>query len=504
MKQYSSRILPLTLSAVLVLGACGSDDSTADRPIDTVAPQPGLRAPSPIRVAGGAGSGANQTPAAVAEDSMATDKMIAPGYWISEYRIGEGMPVLPASDTGYVFDASGEVSAEQVAQLAAALGVVGDPIAVDPDSSGAWRVGSDDGSAPSLWVSNDAQRTWSYSSAWQDTEARPGCAVSIDSDGVESSDCPEPEPPIGVPTDQEARTLASNVLAALGEDVSGLEVESYGDEWFASVTYRTTASYGAGADDHVALREWNFGFGAEGVMQYASGWLAHAEQVGPYPLIDLDTALARLNAGGYGYGGPMGAADLAIAEPAVGGVAIGADPSTEPAVDVPEGDIEPLPGESLPVDQIPEPEGRVVTLVDVQPDLWWAWDVDGSVWLLPAYRFIDTEGGWHVVPAVTDEFLIEVEPPVMVEPLPMPEPMPVDPPTAEPPTVDPELFDTAVIDSLIGLTVTDFTAQAEALGASVRVVEQDGVQLPATMDFSPSRVNVAVEGDLVTAIINVG
>ena len=159
----------------------------------------------------------------------------------------------------------------------------------------------------------------------------------------------------------------------------------------------------------------------------------------------------------------------------------------------------------MPVESIPEPEGRVVTLVDVQPDLWWAWDVDGSVWLLPAYRFIDTEGGWHVVPAVTDEFLIEVEPPVMIdEPLPMPEPMPVDPPTAEPPAIDPELFDATQVEPFLGLPLADFTARAEELGASVRVVEQDGEQLPATMDYSPSRINVSMTGDVVVGIVNVG
>ena len=509
MTRHSSRILPIAFSAVLVLGACGSDDPSADNSIDTVAPQPGLRAPSPIRITGGSGAGANQAASAMAEESVATDMMIAPGYWIAEYQIGDGMPALPTGDIGYVFDAAGEVSAEQVTLLAAALGVTGDPVAVDPDGYGSWRVGPEDGSAPSLWVSSDAQQSWNYNGAWQENGARVDCAVSVDSNGVQSENCPESVPPVGVPTEQEARQLAADVLTALGEDVAGLEVESYGDEWFASVTFRTSAFYGAGPDDRVSLREWNFGFGANAVMQFAGGWLADAEQVGPYPLIDLDTALARLNDGGYGYGGMLGVTDVMIAESAPADAATEGGVATvtavaEPAVDVPEGGLETLPAELPPVDEIREPEARVVTLVDVQPDLWWAWDVDGSVWLLPAYRFIDTEGGWHVVPAVTDEFLIEVEPPVLIEPMPVPMPLPVEPPVAPAPAIDPELFDTSLLESFVGLTVTEFTAEAEGVGASVRVVEQDGVDLPATLDYSPTRVNVSVEGDVVTGIVNVG
>ena len=57
---------------------------------------------------------------------------------------------------------------------------------------------------------------------------------------------------------------------------------------------------------------------------------------------------------------------------------------------------------------IPAPQQVTVTLVDVQADVWWVWDVDNNAWLLPAYRFIGDDGGWYVVPAVTDEFLVQV------------------------------------------------------------------------------------------------
>ena len=90
--------------------------------------------------------------------------------------------------------------------------------------------------------------------------------------------------------------------------------------------------------------------------------------------------------------------------------------------------VEPLPVETVPVDSVPvdsvpvdsvpvEVPTEVATLVDVRADLWWAWDDDGSVWLLPAYTFTDTEGRVFTVPAVTDEFLIIADP-VLVDPMP--------------------------------------------------------------------------------------
>ena len=493
MKINASRLFPFALGAVLVLGACGDEDAAGSRPIDTVG-QPGLRAPTPIEVtrsaAGNNLSAPNQDAAAASSEMM-----IAPAYWISEYVVGDGMPSLPTDDLGYVFDANRQVTAEQVARVAAALGVEGEPVHQVEEYGSFWRVGSDDGSAPGLWVSEDSQQSWNYNGAWQGREAAVSCAVAVDSDGNQFGECPEVEPPVGVPTQAEAEQRARQVLAALGEDVSTLQVESYGDGWYANVTFRD------GADDFTPLREWSFGFGANGVMEYANGSLAQPEPVGPYPLIDIDTAIARLNDGDYGYGGYGGYgggidSGIAIAEgPPVElaiDVAVGAPVETEIAVDIPESEVssqetqgssgstesviaevpmpveetpvgetpvgetpvgdmpveempdEDMPGGDMPVEEMPEPEPVVVTLVDVQADLWWAWDADGSVWLLPAYRFIDSDGGRHTVPAVTDDFMIHVDPPVFVgEPLPAPVPLPAPQPEPVGPAPEPVPVDPA-------------------------------------------------------------
>ncbi len=520
MKRHSSHIIPAVVAAALVLAACGGDEAASDGdPIATTGERPaesGLRSPTPIEITGAGGTGERNVADSAAAEGAATDMMIAPVPWIVDYVVGDGMPALPTADTGYVYDAATTVSVDQVAQLAAALGVTGEPIRTDDGFNVVWRVGPEDGTAPAIWVYDDAQLSWNYNAAWSDVEARTDCVVAFDSDGNEIGECPEPEPPAGVPSGDEAERRARELLSAIGVDPSSLAFETFADEWFASVT-ATDAS-----DPRSGFRAWNIGFGAQGVMQYAGGSLATPEAVGPYPLVDLETAVARLSdgSGWYGgYGGPAVDTAIAIDEPV--------------AVDIPEGDVaggdgevvgaESLPAESLPVEEpmpVEDPEPVVVTLVDVQPDLWWAWDVDGSVWLLPAYRFIDSDGGSTTVPAVTDEFMIQVEPPVVIdEPLPAPEPMPVE-------TLPAVVPDTVVVDpaepgegevggpespvvpgeleASVGSSLADFTSAAEALGYSVRVVMQDGEPLAITLDLVGSRINVVVEGVDVVAIDGIG
>ena len=99
-------------------------------------------------------------------------------------------------------------------------------------------------------------------------------------------------------------------MTAVGLDPADFELETYADQWYASVTATEQL------DGQFAGRRFSTGFGAEGVLQYAGGQLAEPAPVGPYPLVDLDTAIARLNdqSGFYmgGYGGGI-ALDTAVA-----------------------------------------------------------------------------------------------------------------------------------------------------------------------------------------------
>lgn len=528
-----SGLIPLSVCAILVLAACGGDESVSS-PTD-----PSLQPPVAVKVAGSGGDTADgalgrspQSEAVQATDTdMSTGLMPAFGGYV--FEVGEGLPALPTNSTGYHFPTGVSVDAADVARVAAALGVEGEPSDTTTSDLGnltTWRVGPDDGTAPALFVSNDGQLSWYYSSAFA-TAAVAGCGVSgsegsaveVDAatgvavaETVPANDtpapdqsptteaCPTPEPPPGVPTAEEAAAKANELLTALGEDPAAFELETYADEWSASVTAYTTL-------DGVRLPTGiSFGFGEQGALQWANGTLAQPVATGPYPLVDLDTAIARLSEqnGMWGYGGgrevlavDAGAADAAATDD------VGLDRTAT-------SDVQTLPapiddGSTPPIaEPTPLPEPVVATLVDVEADLWWVWDADSTVWLLPAYKFTDTEGNVFTVPAVTDEFMIVVEPTITPQPESLPpESVPaerLDPEVVGPPSTDVVTPDSAGLEAFVGLPLAEFEEAAKRYGFTTRVARQDGVDLSVTMDYSDSRVNVAVKDDIVVEILSLG
>ncbi len=237
---------------------------------------------------------------------------------------------------------------------------------------------------------------------------------------------------------------------------------------------------------------------AEGALIWANGTLAEPVATGPYPLVDLDAAIARLSDqnGMWGYGGgDVLAVDAKAAEEAA---------TDEVARDRTADDVQTMPE---PIDDGTDPptaEPVVATLVDVKADLWWVWDADGSVWLLPAYTFTDSNGNAFTVPAVTDEFMIVVE---------------ADDRAAartgarragrsgrRRPADLRDVGRAAGSDrsstSSSACRWTSSRRWPSEYGFTTRVARQDGVDQPMTMDYSDSRVNVAVEGDIVTEIVS--
>ena len=512
LRRTPTHLLTLGLGASLLLGACGQGT------IDLGAG--GLRKPTPIHVInGGAGNPAAGTASGAADSRMAgsaSEMSIAPMAPV-EFVLGD-VGALPTNTTGYVLPAGAEVTADRVARVAGALGVSGEPMKGAAGSGSSWQVGPTDGSGPTFNVSVDAQLSWWYSSAFA-ADAVASCAVAVAPDGTRSTDdCAEPTPPAGILSSAQAEAKARKLLGDTGEDLSGLTVTANADEWSANVDVV------APLDSFDSPVRWSLSFGENGALQYASGMFARPEKVGPYPLVDLGTAFARLKEqsaypmGSAGFGGAEGgvarSVDSATATETVASVETAPVPTPAPVpapvpgvpATIEPGDpttavtVVPGPGEDLP-----SAEPITVELVGVEADLWWAWDSDGSVWLLPAYRFNSADGGNYVVPAVTDEFLIETgERPASSPGSEGSGVVGVSPNRPVNPIVESPVFDSTRLESSIGLGLAEFTEVAKSMGAGVRVGMKDGVDLPVTADYSSSRVTVAVSAGRVTAILGVG
>ena len=67
----------------------------------------------------------------------------------------------------------------------------------------------------------------------------------------------------------------------------------------------------------------------------------------------------------------------------------------------------------------------------------------------------------------------------------------------------PDPIDPAAAEELVGLTVSEAQARATELGWTIRVVREDGVDLVATDDYSPTRVNVETTDDVVVRIVGI-
>jgi hypothetical protein len=283
------------------------------------------------------------------------------------------------------------------------------------------------------------------------------------------------------------------LFGSLGYDMSQFEIEAYADEWGANVTAFRLLN---GMRSPITL---SVGFGGEGAVTWASGALAEPQAAGDYPLVDGATALARLNdrTGKWGW---FGGGWAAYGGPAVRGVADATVGAPEPAV-APE--PAPVTGDtsvvmpSLPVDTMPAPEPITITLNSMKLDLTTVWGEDGTVYILPAYTFGTADNGMYTIVAV-DESLLDLPEPVAVDPA-VTEPMPVD--TAPVVITEITIDDAAV---LVGLTLDEATAAAEANGWLVRVSTLDGVAQPVTMDYLGNRVNLSVQDGSVVGIDNIG
>ncbi len=511
----------LAIAAVVVvfgLSACGDPNTTAP-----LADQPKV-----IELASGQWAPAGATSAAAELDSKMP--FMAPTEFVYD---GE-LPALDGPSASWYFAPGQQPDLERIADLAASLGVVGEVRSMPEDQGGGWAVGPEDYSAAVLTVGLDGMLSWwlsaapgvsvGYACAERGIAVDPATGGGVDGSSgtavdapppadtppgddvvapdVVAPECPQPQPPAGVPTKDEALAKAKVLIASWGYAVDSYQFDdAYADEWSASVNASLTL------DGMKAPIMLSVGFGENGAVTYASGYLAEPQRGADYPTIGTAAGLERLKTQqdqylGFGDVAVMKATDEVAPQPALGAPAIAPDIAPcqpGPAVDCAPIDIEPV----------------TVTLNSVTADLTMVWAADNTIWLLPAYTFGSADGGLYTVMAVDDSFIQQPDPEVpTTEPLVVPEPAPLpvpggpDTPTCtrfeEPTSITTPGLDIAWAERWIGLCLSYAESEASVLGWSVRVVREDGVDLAVTADFSDTRFNVAVKGQIITEVLSIG
>jgi hypothetical protein len=521
----SRRLALAAVVVVLGLSACGDPNTTtplADRP-------------QVIELASGQNGSGNAAAAPAAESVDAADTKMA-YFGPTEFVYDGELPALDAPAGSWFYPSGAQPDLDRIATLASALGVEGEVRALPVDQGGGWAVGPEDYSAAVLTVGSDGMLNW-WLSAAPTTSVGYACdmpagtsepvvgagdagnsgvvadvppsdvdTVTVTTDpAAVAPDCPIPEPPVGIPTKDEALAKAKQLFADWGYDVNSYQFDDpYADEWSANVSASLLLD---GMKAPIGL---SVGFGENGTVTYASGALAEPQRGADYPTIGAAAGLERLQTQqnqyvGLGSPAARSAIDVAVSD-------TGVAPAIAP-------DIAPCEPEAAAADCAPVPSEPVtVTLNSVTSDVTMVWAADNTIWLLPAYSFGSADGGIYTVIAVEDAYIHQadpvpttgqtdpaVDPGVVPTPATAP-PVPADGATCATLTVitEPPASVEQIADSVVGLCLADAQALAKDFGYELRIVRQDGVDLAITDDFSDSRINVAVKGDLVSEVVSIG
>lgn len=502
----------------------------------------GRGGPPVIRIAGSGGAAQGE---ALAAGAPAEDAARLSYPAMIEFVLAGGAEFPAGKATAWRLEAPGDLRAA-AARLATYFGL--EEPAASPHGDDAYLAGPQDGSGPNLWVGRAGE--WYYSdptlhsgfgcaepaipvepdggigdSAGED-DAGPSDSSGEDGEGVSGSTgetrpapeeeapeprpliepCPEPTPPAGVPSAEEARRAAAALFADLGLPGTPEILDVHADEWGAWVS-ATIPVDGLPTDLYTSA-----GYGAEGALTSASGTLATVVKAGDYPTVDAEEAVERLRTGGYWGGG-------VLRDAALGAAAGGAETVTAEAVDpdapVSSDDSDEAGDDPVSILPVPEGEGETMTvrLVAADPILTLYFDADGTAWLLPGVRFTDDNGGFWQVMTVADGYVEFAEP----EPAPMPvdpEPDPAEPPPGAEPGQpgdvepgapgDPGSSDSAsdyeaLAREVVGLTEAAATDRILAAGAEPRVVARDGESYAVTDDYRTDRINLQIEDGIVVA-----
>lgn len=247
------------------------------------------------------GSGNGEDPPPLRLDGLSVESAASAGG--KPLRAVGELPDGP--DEAPVYEPEGRVGAADVARLAEALGLPGEP----RREGGGWRVGvSRDGQGPLLQVEAAAPGAWTFqkygvSACESPLPAEPDGAGRDGGDpdaAVSSTDCaaaPEtlPDPQAGEPVPESAaQEAAEPVLAAVGQqDAEVASAEPFG-------ALRTVTAEPVVGGLPTTGWQTSLQIGGDGQVTGGNGYLVEPAEGHTYPVVTADAALKELNKAGGG------------------------------------------------------------------------------------------------------------------------------------------------------------------------------------------------------------
>jgi hypothetical protein len=475
-------------------------------------------------------------------------KMMAPVMNVN-YVVDGNLDDFGASAQSWIAKPVAKPNTSAMKKIASALGVKAELKEQSKDMGGGFVAGPTDGSAPSVMFSGvsrdglgDPYLGWYYNTGYaMESSSSAGAAVAPDSQSSNSDssisdtttviDEPrEQSQPKNLPTANEATTIVEGLLASMGQSLDSMSIEANTDNWG---TYATAWREYGGIRSPLS---WNFGFGSDAELRYASGAMIEFSKGPKYPQVNTTAGVERLGdprySGWFGYGimasdTATKSATSALTEPAVA-------PSSEVApvepLPVPETAVAETVVEGVPETVVEEsPVAQDVSIVSVAQSLTPVIDSENNVWLLPSYDYTTKEGYTVSALALEDKYIDQTNGDTTTT---IVEPGPIEPGPMEPNPIEPGPSDGAstpgdagggssgspgtatIVDggsigsevvlpteadakSLIGMGEAEAVKLIESRGWVARIGSRDGEEYMLTMDYSDSRITLGIEKAIV-------
>ena len=393
------------------------------------------------------------------ESSNSNSKIMAPNYSV-EYVVDGKLADLGKEASSWRAQTNVVASDADLKKIATALGVKNNEVQTS---------------------SGDPYLSWYYSGAVSSEASSPPSVGMSDSDAdTTAPDRTVVSPPVpeNVPSKEEAQSIIQKMMAKMGVDVDDANIEVNGDEYGVWATAWKTF------DGMRSPMSWNIGLGANGAVTYAQGNFLKFVRDANYPVVSTTEAVKRLGdprySGWFGYGAVSSKEVLAQ-------------------------DMTPIPAQEDVV--------QTIRLTKVSASLTPVIASDATLWLLPSYEYLTSEGYTVSALALDDKYIEQTPistvpdsdvdvtvpgagsgssgsstgatPPVdggVVEPVPTPQ------------TILPTEKDAK---ALVGLNEDEAVKIIEGNGWIYRIGSRDGEQFMLTKDYSTSRLTLGIEKSIV-------